>query len=94
MSKSIISNEKECFICHTTQMLERHHIFGSAYRKKSEKDGLWVYLCKRHHNLSPDGVHQNRENMDKLRAHAEKLWLTWYDKTIDDFIREYGRNYL
>jgi hypothetical protein len=25
---------------------------------------------------------------------SEQRWLIYYDKTIDDFIRRYGRNYL
>lgn len=94
MAKSIMQEEKECYICHTTQNLEKHHVFGAAYRKKSERDGLTVYLCHNHHNEPPEGVHHNRKNMDALRAHAEKLWLDWYGKTIDEFIQEYGRNYL
>lgn len=91
---SILQQEKECLVCGTTSMLERHHVFGGAYRKKSERDGLTVYLCHYHHNEPPEGVHHNRQNMDKLRQWAEKLWLIHYDKTIDDFIKEYGRNYL
>ena len=37
-----------CAICGRNGMgdpLEKHHIFGGAYRKKSEKYGLTVYLC-------------------------------------------------
>ena len=41
-------NDKRCFLCgrnDTGDPLERHHIFGGANRKKSEKYGLVVYLC-------------------------------------------------
>lgn len=69
-------------------------VFGGANRKKSERDGLTVYLCKYHHNLAPEGVHHNRKNMDALRAKGQQVWQDHYGKTIDDFIKEYGRNYL
>ena len=68
MSKSIISNEKRCFRCGTTIWLERHHIFGGAMRKKSEHFGLWVYLCHRHHNEPPNGVHYNRDKWIRCAA--------------------------
>lgn len=92
--KSILQNEKECFVCKTTIWLELHHVFGGANRKRSEKDGLTVYLCHYHHNEPPQGVHHNRKNMDSLRAYAEKKWLEHYGKTVEEFIKAYGRNYL
>lgn len=92
--KSILQSDKECFICKTTQWLELHHVFGGANRKRSEKDGLTVYLCHYHHNEPPQGVHHNRKNMDRLRAYAEKKWLEHYGKTVEEFIKVYGRNYL
>ena len=94
MSKSIMQDEKECFICGTTHWLEKHHIFGGAYRKKSERDGLTVYLCHYHHNEPPDGVHHNRRGMDYLRAKGQEAYMKRYGATVEDFIREYGRNYL
>lgn len=93
MSQSIISNERECFVCHTTQNLHKHHIFrGYAFRKVSEHYGLWVYLCGYHHNLSNEGVHFNKELDTKLKQLAQKKFMEKYpDK---DFIKELGRNYL
>lgn len=94
MAKSIIQNEKECFICHTTMSLERHHVFGGAYRSKSERDGLTVYLCHFHHNEPPMGVHHNRHLMDWLRAIGQRAWMERNDATVEDFMHAYGRNYL
>ena len=40
--------EKVCWLCGAngySDHLDRHHIFGGPYRKKSEKYGLVVYLC-------------------------------------------------
>jgi hypothetical protein len=38
---------KECWLDQRNgyaDPLDKHHIFGGAYRKKSEKYGLYVYL--------------------------------------------------
>lgn len=94
MADSIMQEEKECYVCGTIHCLERHHVFGGAYRKKSERDGLTVYLCHWHHNEPPYGVHHNRENMDRLRARAQAVYMKVNGATVEDFIREYGRNYL
>ena len=93
MSKSIIDNERRCYVCHTTQNLHKHHIVhGYAFRKVSEEYGLWVYLCAYHHNMSNEGVHFNRELDLKLKRLAQQKFIEKYpDK---DFIKELGRNYL
>ena len=67
MSRSILSNEPKCFMCGSTVWLERHHVFGASNRKKSEKYGLWVYLCHNCHNEPPNGVHHNAERMRWLQ---------------------------
>lgn len=73
-------------------MLEEHHIFNGANRSRSEKYGLKVWLCHYCHNEPPQGVHHNRQNMDKLRRIGQK---TFQEKYPDkDFIFEFGRNFL
>ena len=93
--KSIITDKKECYVCGTTQNLHRHHILFGKNRKKADEDGLTVYLCYYHHESS-DGVHGlNGHELDlKLKVIAEKRWLEFYNKTIDDFIKRYGKNYI
>lgn len=51
MSKSIISNEKECFVCGSKMALEKHHIYAGAFRNKSDRYGCWIWLCSYHHRL-------------------------------------------
>ena len=60
--KSIIQSERECFIC-GSPYVEEHHIFGGAYRKKSEQYGLKVFLCHCDHNEPPNGVHHNKASL-------------------------------
>lgn len=73
----------------------RHEIFyGVRNRKKSIEDGLVVFLRPELHNASSLGVHFNRELDLELKKEAEKRWLEYYNKDIEDFIEKYGRNYL
>lgn len=94
MSKSLLDNNKVCFICGTTFNLHKHHIYGGANRSKSERDGCWCYLCAPDHNMSDRGVHFDKEKNLKLRRTCQQLWMTKYGKAEEDFIKEYGRSYL
>lgn len=93
MTKSIISNEKECLVCGTTYNLHRHHIFfGTGKRQLSEKYGCWCYLCSEHHNMSKFGVHFNKILDTKLKKNAQKKFEEAYPEL--DFLKIFGRNYL
>ncbi|MBR5202901.1 MAG: hypothetical protein IKW45_06520 [Clostridia bacterium] len=72
----------------------RHEVFFNSNRQKSIEDGLVVFLTPQQHNLSKESVHYNREFDLKLKKIAEQAWLDYYGKTIEDFIKRYGRNYL
>lgn len=93
--KSIISEKKECYVCKTINNLHLHHIMFGKNRKKADKDGLTIYLCYEHHE-GTNGVHgKNGHDLDiKLKQLAEKRWIEYYDKDIDAFIREYGKNFI
>lgn len=94
MTKSLLSNERECYVCHDTFNVHKHHIFhGTANRKKSEQDGCWVYLCPEHHNMSNEGVHQNHNFDMRLKAECQEKWEE-INGTREDFIKRYGRSYL
>ncbi len=109
MSKSIIQEEKECYICNNFNFpkaqlisykncvmgIEKHHIFfGSANRKLSEKYGLTVYLCTEHHRVGKYAVHRNINTDLMLKQMAQKIFMKKKDKTIEDFIKIFGKNYL
>lgn len=89
--KSIISDEKKCYKCGTTINLHSHHIFEGRNRKNSEKYGLKVWLCGRHHNLSKEGVHFNKEFDLELKKIAQKKFKKVYK---EEFIDIFRRNYL
>lgn len=90
--KSILQNEKQCFLCGCQNLIEDHHIFGGANRTLSEKYGLKVYLCHYCHNEPPNGVHFNKERNRQLQAQAQEAFEKLYSH--DEFMRIFGRNYL
>lgn len=100
--KSIMQTKKECYVCRSlvgAEMslpdtgLEMHHIFGgAANRKLSEKYGLKVWLCHRHHNEPPEGVHFNRELMQQLHEEGQRAFEKAYPELR--FISFFGKNYL
>lgn len=93
MSKSIISNNKCCYVCGETRLLHKHHIFfGNANREKSEKYGCWVWLCYPHHNGSNAGVHFNKRLDDRLKKIAQQKFNEVYKNK--DFRSIFGKNYL
>jgi hypothetical protein len=94
MAKSIINNDRECFICRDINDLHKHHIIhGTANRVLSEKHGLWVFLCGKHHNMSDEGVHFNHPFDVMLKKYAQRIW---EEKNGDrtQFIKIFGKSYL
>ena len=91
-------DERRCFLCGRNgaeDPLDRHHIFGGAYRKKSEKYGLVVYLChRRRHIFAPSAVHQSAGQMQRLKRYGQLKAMEEQHWTEEDFRREFGKSYL
>lgn len=86
---------RKCFLCGRTGNLDRHHIFGGPFRKKSEKYGLTVDLCHDTcHIFGPNSVHQNRETMLEIKRYGQRKAMQENGWSKEDFIREFGKNYL
>lgn len=94
----IMSDYKECFLCGRNgngDRLERHHIFGGARRKLSEKYGLVVWLCgERCHRTGKLSVHQNAEVMDYVHQFGQRLAMKKYGWDKEKFMEIFGANYL
>ena len=90
--------ERQCFLCGANgsgDPLDRHHIFGSAYRKKSEKYGLVVDLCHhRCHIFGGCSVQKNAKTMLQLKRYGQLKAMREQGWTEDDFRREFGKSYL
>ena len=94
MTESVLSNERECLRCKTTQNLHVHHIFNGAYRKKSEKYGYWCYLCFECH-VGSRGVHTTipgRHYWNTLKGQCQEDFEKTH--TREEFIKVFGQNYL
>lgn len=91
--------DKQCWLCGANGVadpLDKHHLWGGALRKKSERDGLYVYLCHNQcHIFGRYAAHQCKETMQRLHEYGELKWLEERPgMTVKDFIREYGKNYI
>lgn len=91
---SILQKEKRCYVCGAIYNIHIHEVFFGRNRKKSIEDGCCVYLCGKHHNLSNEGVHYNKELDNKLKRIMQKIWCDHYNKTEEDFIKRFHKNYL
>lgn len=92
--KSVIQKQKVCLVCNTSYNLHEHHIFGgTANRRMSEKFGLKVFLCARHHNMSNEGVHFNKELDLSIKQLGQKYFERRYG-TREYFIEKFGKSYL
>lgn len=77
----------DCYFC-LRPATDLHHIFQGAYKKASERHNFMVHLCRDCHN---------KVHMDKApRILLRQMCQTEYEKVFsrEDFIEEFGRNYL
>ena len=93
--KSIIQINKCCYVCHRLDNLHMHHILFGKNRKKCDEDKLTVWLCQEHHE-GKNGAHgkQGHELDQELKMLAQKAWMNYYNKTKEEFIARYHKNYL
>ena len=93
-AKSIVQNDtSRCYLCgHSGGKLDRHEVFGASNRSKSKRLGLWVMLC--HDECHINGAHASKAISDALKRKAQAVAMKAYNWTKEDFIREFGRNYL
>lgn len=88
-----------CFLCGRDgkeDPLDWHHIFGGAAdREKCERYGLKVRLCHgRCHIFGEFAAHNNAGTAKTLRRWGQKKAMVELGWDVDDFRREFGRNYL
>jgi len=88
-----------CFLCGRNgngDPLEEHHIFGgNSNRALSEKYGLKVWLCgERCHRNGKDSAHRSKKTALMLHQYGQMKWMEEQGKSVDDFIKEFGRSYL
>lgn len=88
----MVLNDESCLICGTTHDLHVHHVFfGTANRRKSEKHGMKVYLCREHHTGN-SGVHHNKQLDLEVKMWAQGKFEETHSR--QHFINIFGKNYL
>lgn len=87
-----------CWLCGrngSVDKLDKHHIFGHANRKLSEKYGLVVYLCHhRCHIFGKNAVHNSVDTMQELHEYGQKKAMDENGWAVDDFRAVFGKSYL
>ena len=83
-----------CFLCGNYETVERHHIFQGALRKKADRLKLTVYLCPWCHQYDADSVHRSGETRLILHKYGQRKAMIEQGWSKEDFIREFGKNYL
>ena len=90
--------EPLCYLCGANgalDKLDRHEIFGGSNREKSKRLGLWVLLCHNDcHIFGPLAAHNNASTALRLKQEAQRIAMEAYGWSTEDFIREFGKNYL
>ena len=87
---SILTNDLEhCIICGAKKD-HLHEVFFGRNRTNSIKYGLVIPLCSLHHIE----IHKNKEWQDYWHIVAQKRFMEYYHKSIDEFIEIFKINYL
>ena len=83
-------DDPRCFHCGRRRDLQRHEVFNSAFRSKSKRLGLWIWLCAACHY---DITFVHAKARIRLKAVGQDAAMKHYGWDTDDFIREFGKNY-
>ncbi len=83
-----------CFLCGNWETVEVHHIFGGPFRTKADKLGLTVQLCPWCHQYDADSAHKSAETRKILHKYGQRKAMAEQEWSAEDFIREFGSNYL
>ena len=99
MAKSILQKDKSyCAMCGRNgaqDPLDEHHVFGGAYRQRSEADSLTIYLCHdRCHENGKRAVHRNAKIDRAIKKRAQQFAMKKFGWTVEEFRIYYGKNYL
>ena len=88
---TIMQRAERCYMCGRSGILQRHEIYGNAFRDKSKALGLWIWLCPDCHN-EVHFVHADRKL--ELREHGQKQAQKYYGWNDNEFREKFGRCYL
>ena len=88
--KSMITDDLEhCYLCGKTPV-QYHHVFGGSHRRRATADNLFIPLCWNCH------VKVHNEPSQRLNYSLKRLGQLAYEDLYghDEFMKNYGKNYL
>jgi Zn-finger protein len=89
--RSIMDAGEECYLCGSESNLQIHHcLHGTANRKLADEDGLVVKLCPNCHRA----LHDKGVSDKDLQKTAQRVWMHYNKKSVEDFIQRFGKSYL
>lgn len=71
-----------------------HHIFGGAYKSKSEKYGFILPLRIDWHTGHTYSIHEDIELDKKYKKMCQDYYMNVLGKSEESFIKEFGKSYL
>lgn len=84
-------NKEPCELCGRWEYLQTHHIFeGYFLRRQSEKYRLTKRICRFCH----EDIHKHPLKYIDLKADTQRDLMQKLGWTMDDWHREFGKNYL
>jgi len=91
---SILQGDSQCcWLCgRSDQKLDRHEPFGGPFRNKSKSLGMWVLLC--HERCHFGRVHKYQQDSVELKKSMQAAAMVKYKWDEEEFIQEFGRNWL
>lgn len=98
MAESIMQSRRECYVCRmlygvvTVKELEEHHVLNGPLRPLSERYGLKVWLCHKHHNEPGYSAHFDHRLRLYLKQQAQRNFEDRYSHR--QWMAEIGKDYL
>lgn len=86
--KSILQEGTSCYKC-GNPITDLHHIrVGNCSKKKAEKWGMVVYICRYHHRW----LHDHPTEKEKIQKEAQRKFEDKYSH--EQFMEVFHKNYL
>ena len=90
MTKSILQDEKVCYVSGSQYNLDCHHIYaGIGKRKIADREGCWVWL---RHDIHMDLHDRNKELDYRLKRECQEKFEETH--TREEFRKLFGKSYL
>lgn len=91
---SVFTNDMDACYFTGSPMVERHHIYGGANKKRSEQYGFIMPL---RYDLHPNGAHADKEQSLVIDLELKCMAQAYYEEhygTREQFIQEFGKSWL